>query len=413
MYHHPPDEMLLCTHVDDFLLSATSFTLAKRLYAHYSLHHDCKFFIAGTFVGIDIVRDRDARKMYISQSALIDRLLESEFNGIMSREELTGNDLSFNPGQQLHKWEQLCPCSTPFDYKMPKLSSIDSHAEPDHALVHRMQVVVGTLMYILNSRPDCMHSVHQVARFVHNPGPAHVKALDHILRYLAGTADLCLIIGNWTDVDYRFLAGFHVNADASHKKAELDFRGITGIGVFAFGTLLLTRSFVQDQVAASSCESEYYSYSTAVKDLEYLRLLLPIFSSFLMMLRLLPCSLTVSQPWPSLRVRLIALGLSTLILPRLCFVVMFSVGEWFQSIVLLIVRLLTFGLSRSVQVHLWFSGVASWVLCLTCVPSVGSCRFVFQLCPLVATLRGCSVPTDGNFVSEFKFQLFSVVRVKI
>ena len=94
------------------------------------------------------------------------------------------------------------------------------------------------------------------------------------MRYLAGTADLCLIIGNWTDVDYRFLAGFHVNADASHKNAELAFRGITGIGVFAFGTLLLTRSFVQDQVAASSCESEYYSYSTAVKDLEYLRLLL-------------------------------------------------------------------------------------------------------------------------------------------
>ncbi len=32
---------------------------------------------------------------------------------------------------------------------------------------------------------------------------------------------------------------------------ELDFRGITGIGVFALGTLLLSRSFVQDQVSAS------------------------------------------------------------------------------------------------------------------------------------------------------------------
>jgi len=113
-----------------------------------------------------------------------------------------------------------------------------------------------------------------VARFVHNPGPAHVKALDHILRYLAGTSNLCLIIGNWTPVDRRFLLGFHLNADASHKNVELDFRGITGIGVFAFGTLLLARSFVQDQVSASSCEAEYYSYSSAVKDLEYVRLLL-------------------------------------------------------------------------------------------------------------------------------------------
>ena len=59
-----------------------------------------------------------------------------------------------------------------------------------------MQVAVGTLMYTLNSRPDLTHPVHQVARFVHYPGPAHVKALDHILRYSAGTGDLCLIVGN-------------------------------------------------------------------------------------------------------------------------------------------------------------------------------------------------------------------------
>ena len=54
----------------------------------------------------------------------------------------------------------------------------------------------------------------------------------------------------------------------------LDFRGITGIGVFAFGTLLLARSFVQYQVSASSCEAEYYSYSSAVNDREYVTLLL-------------------------------------------------------------------------------------------------------------------------------------------
>ncbi len=53
---------------------------------------------------------------------------------------------------------------------------------------------------------------------------------------------------------------------------EFDFRFITGIGVFAWGTLLLSHSFVQDQVSASSCEAEYHA-SSAVKDLEYVRLL--------------------------------------------------------------------------------------------------------------------------------------------
>jgi hypothetical protein len=72
----------------------------------------------------------------------------------------------------LHKWEQLCPCSAPFDYKMLKLLIVDSPARSDLALVHWMQVAVGTLMYILNFRPDLTHSVHQATLFIHNPGPA-------------------------------------------------------------------------------------------------------------------------------------------------------------------------------------------------------------------------------------------------
>ena len=74
---------------------------------------------------------------------------------------------------------------------MPKLSIVDSPALSDVALVHWMQleVAVGTLMYILNSSPDLTHSVHQVACcFVHYPGQAHVKALDHISRFWLGLA---------------------------------------------------------------------------------------------------------------------------------------------------------------------------------------------------------------------------------
>ena len=40
------------------------------------------------------------------------------------------------------------------------------------------------------------------------------------------------------------------------------------------GTLIQGRSFVQSQLAASSCEAEYYAYSTAGKEGEYVRLLL-------------------------------------------------------------------------------------------------------------------------------------------
>ena len=68
---------------------------------------------------------------------------------------------------------------------MPKLLFVDSPEIPDPTLVHWMQVAVGTLMYTLNSCPDLTHPVHQVVCFIHYPCPAHVKALDDILRYFA------------------------------------------------------------------------------------------------------------------------------------------------------------------------------------------------------------------------------------
>jgi hypothetical protein len=67
------------------LMSMISFSQQGDFNDHYSLSHDGKFFTAGTFVGLEIIRDRDARKMYLSHATLIDRLLEQEFAGIMRR----------------------------------------------------------------------------------------------------------------------------------------------------------------------------------------------------------------------------------------------------------------------------------------------------------------------------------------
>jgi hypothetical protein len=56
---------------------------------------------------------------------LIDRLLDKKSSGIMTREGLTGNDLRHNPGVALRKSESLCPCATPFDAKMGRISLAD------------------------------------------------------------------------------------------------------------------------------------------------------------------------------------------------------------------------------------------------------------------------------------------------
>jgi len=271
-YYDPPaDEIIMCTHVDDFLLAHSNPQIGKRFDEFYGQHYTRRYGPASEYVGLRITRDRTLRQMFLSQGLLLDQLLEREFQGILIRGAFTGEP-RYIPTED--KWAQLRPCSTPFDVKMSRLSPADSPVAPDVSLVHWMQRVLGSLMYILHSRPDVLHAVHQLARFVHNPGPTHVAALDHLLRYLAGTVDLALIVGNWTEQDLKYPSGFHVYADASHKNVELEFKGITGIMVFAMGTLIQGRSFVQSQLAASSCEAEYYAYSSAAKEGETVRLLL-------------------------------------------------------------------------------------------------------------------------------------------
>jgi len=279
MYCESPDKMLLCSHVDDFLLAASSEGSAHHFEKYCSKHHNCHFGLAEEFVGIHIVLDC-GQCIYLSQSALIARLLEQEFAGIMCSAGLAGNNLCYSPGLELNNWEHLCPCSTPFDYKLSDTSPDDCPAVPVPVLVHWMQVVPGTLIYILNTHQDISHSsklshsVHQLDRVVHNPGPSHFQALDNVACSLSETVDLCFIVGNWTPADLQYPSGFHANVNASHKNMELNFHVITGVCIFCFGMLLLSRSFVQDQVATSFCETEHVAYSSGVKDVKYIRLLL-------------------------------------------------------------------------------------------------------------------------------------------
>jgi hypothetical protein len=62
MYFHPPDKMLLC-----------ALDIAMQFYVYDSRHHDSEFFVADTFVGMDVIQDLDASKMYLSQGTLIDQ----------------------------------------------------------------------------------------------------------------------------------------------------------------------------------------------------------------------------------------------------------------------------------------------------------------------------------------------------
>lgn len=70
-------------------------------------------------------------------------------------------------------------------------SKSDCPESPDKAAVKYYQQLIGSLMYITcATHPDITMAVNSCSQFMSNPGPTHVEAAKHILRYLKGTSEV-------------------------------------------------------------------------------------------------------------------------------------------------------------------------------------------------------------------------------
>ncbi|GLT41421.1 hypothetical protein SLA2020_154870 [Shorea laevis] len=62
--------------------------------------------------------------------------------------------------------------------------------------------IVGSLMYLTATRPNIMHGVSLISRYMEHPKELHLQAAKRILRYLCGIADFGLFYkkGDWTNL---------------------------------------------------------------------------------------------------------------------------------------------------------------------------------------------------------------------
>lgn len=119
--------------------------------------------------------------------------------------------------------------------------------------------IVGSLRYLVHTRPDICFAVGYVSRFMENPTMEHLSAVKHILRYVAGTLHygLCYIKGLGEFKLYGY-------SDADMAGDVDDCKSTTGV-LFCFGNKPVTWcSQKQTVVALSSCEAEYIAASSAV-----------------------------------------------------------------------------------------------------------------------------------------------------
>ena len=125
---------------------------------------------------------------------------------------------------------------------------------------------VGALLYIsTTTRPDISYAVGQVAKFNHNPGLTHWRAVKRIFPYLAGTRKHGIIFSPRED---QGVIGF---TDADHA-GDLDDRGSTSGCVFlCHGGSISWFSRKQNCTSLSTTEAEFVAGGEAAKEATWIR----------------------------------------------------------------------------------------------------------------------------------------------
>ena len=235
------NEALLLVYVDDLLICGNGTDNVQRITDSLLKTFEGRD-LGPTefFIGIKVQRDREKKVVFLNQENYITNILArfrmSDCRSVSSPME---------PGTKLSSEE--CADDTDFPF----------------------QELVGCLMYLaVSTRPDIAYATNYLARFVTCTRPCHVAAAKRILRYLQGTRNYGIVLGDWSET---LLEGF---CDASYGNCEETRRSTTGY-VFTFkGSLISWQTKLQTTVAVSTTEAEYMAASAATKEALYLRKIL-------------------------------------------------------------------------------------------------------------------------------------------
>ena len=101
-----------------------------------------------------------------------------------------------------------------------------------------------------------------------NPGPAHIRALHQLLRYLKGTQDHGLTYVGQKRLEVR---GY---CDASYNSCNMTAKSVTGWVTTVGGAALSWKSQKQTNVAQSTAEAKYIAPCSVSKECCYLKSIL-------------------------------------------------------------------------------------------------------------------------------------------
>nr|GEV38916.1 copia protein [Tanacetum cinerariifolium] len=140
---------------------------------------------------------------------------------------------------------------------------LDQNGTPIDATKYRS--MIGSLMYLMSSRPDIVHATCLCARCQAKPTDKHLKEVKRIFRYLRGTINT----GLWYTKDSGFeLTGF---SDADYTGCKDTFKSTSGGSQFLGEKLVSWSSKKQDCTTLSTAKAEYVSLSACCTQVLWIR----------------------------------------------------------------------------------------------------------------------------------------------
>ena len=227
--------IILFFYVDDIVIAyrkhqeSEGLGLIRSLKARYALTGGGSL---QWFLGIEILRDRAKRLIWLSQSSYIDKI-----------NDLVQSTMTEKSTRLPMSKEELLPYE-------------ETATNPSCTSYLRK---IGSLLYVaVMTRPDVAFAVSRLARFTTNPGPQHQAAADQVLLYLKRTRALALQFGGEDD--------FVIASDASFADNSLDRKSSQAYAMKLFGGLIGWRASKQDTVTTSTTEAELLALSQAAKE---------------------------------------------------------------------------------------------------------------------------------------------------
>jgi hypothetical protein len=154
--------------------------------------------------------------------------------------------------------------NTPMETNLKLL--VDTSSELADATLYIQ--IIGSLMYLMNTRPDICFSVNTLSQYLVEPRRVHLVAAKHVMRYLKGTLDY----GLYYTGDHDFRVCGYTDLDWVGSVSD---RKSTSRCCFSLGSAMTSwQSRKQSSIALSTTETEYIAACSTSCESIWLRKLL-------------------------------------------------------------------------------------------------------------------------------------------